>query len=179
MPSSSTPARAGRSPSWSDLCSPPRTRARVFALRAPWLPSRHERRVMDALGALGPSSASSITMFSPAYYADAFLDGGLARVSPYGLMGPPRAWIVGTSALALLCHRLGLSVPRRGRFATVPSADALEQVWIAQRDDAQEMLVDHARLLLRGVRPALEEASVQMEAAYGQFAASTRPPTSG
>ena len=101
-------------------------------------------------------------MFDTYYFGLAFLDGGWAKRVPYGLSGPIREWMVGVDAMALLCHRLRVGLPRRGRFASAPSDEELEARWDIQRRDDTDLRARSDLLAEAGARPQLEELAFRL-----------------
>jgi hypothetical protein len=104
---------------WTDFFARPRSSAPAFAVHSE-LPEQFAERLRYSLRDLQSYGVVSSSMFDHTFRGLAFLDGGWAMRSPYGLNGPPRQWIVGSRAMALLCHRLRVDLPRRGRFRKVP-----------------------------------------------------------
>lgn len=146
---------------WTDLFARPRSSAPVFAVHAD-LTQALNNRFRRALADLGSHGATIGTMFSTYYYGLAFLDGGWAQRTPYGLNGPVREWIVGIDALALLCHRLGVELPRTGRFRLVPSDTELEARWELQRRNSTDLRESSGLLAKAGYRPRLEELALYL-----------------
>ena len=156
---------------WTDLFAPPRSSAPVFAVHpgiAQELWSRTSpfevlsERLHRAIADLGSYGVSIGTMFDTYYHGLAFLDGGWAKRVPYGLNGPVREWIVGVDAIALLCHRSRVGLPRRGRFASAPSDEELEARWDIQRRDDTDLRARSGLLAEAGARPQLEELAFRL-----------------
>ena len=155
---------------WTVVFARPRSAAPVFAVRrdrtwgSAFFPSTSDLalRLSEALDDLGAVGVRHSNMFDTAYDGLAFLDGGWARRSPYGANGPDREWIVGLDALALLCHRMELDLPRTGRFRSVSSDEELETRWELQRRDAIDLQVRSSLLAAAGSRPQLEELSARL-----------------
>jgi len=151
--SSEPPQRRADAPLWTEVFAEPRGRAPVYAVH------RHLNdpdRLWTALSDLGAARAKQVSLFDHAYFGWAFLDGGFARFSPYGLNGPERGWVVGRCALALLCNRAGLSLPRTGRHRDVEDPDELGDLWERQRREASQALEARAKRLLVDRREQLE-----------------------
>ena len=149
---------------WTDLFARPRSSSPVFAARS-GLPAQLEERLRRALDDLGSYGVVVSNMFDHTYRGLAFLDGGWAKRSPYGLNGRSRQWIVGVEAMALVCHRLRADLPRRGRFKEVPAAEELESRWQAQRMDRPKIEATSQRLAESAFRPQLEELAIQLRGA--------------